>query len=190
MVANYVVVWDPEDVYWEGSIVDAAQALPLKARGVCLLPCDPKLFKRSGIGGYMRRGWGAGWPLDQTFPTLFCPLTIWASPTHRRIEWAARLLPIPSLVARAHEAGLDLAGMIRLTNDSTQSAVSQAAMSPGAPPIDGRSLRRTDEHGGWTVGGSAAIHPVQDGHYGFALYGSLPGVRVAWAAITVLETPS
>lgn len=190
MGTNYVVVWDPEDIFWEGSIVDQSQALSLKARGVCLLECQPKLFKRSGIGGYMRRGWGAGWPLEHGHPTLFCPLTIQAGPMHRSIRWAARLLPTPSKVSQARERGLDLTGMIRLTNDSTQSTSNQAAMAPGSPFVDARALGRTDNFDGWTISGSATIHPVQDGHYGFALYGSCPSVRVAWAAISVLESPA
>jgi len=79
-------------------------------------------------------------------------------------------------------------GMIRLANDSSQATTHQAALSPGAPFTDARQLGRVDKHDGWTIGGTANIHPVQDGHYGFALFGSCPGLRVAWAAISVLET--
>lgn len=190
MGASHVVVWDPLNVFWEGSVINSSQAAPLRARGVCLLPCEPSLFTRSGVGGYMRRGWGAGWPLEHGHPTLFCPLTVYATPNHRRIHWMARLLPDPGVAQRARDVGLEMSGMIRLTNDSRQASNYQAAMMPGAPPIDGRQLKRCDEWGGYNVEGHAQINPVQEGHYGFALYGSMPGVRVAWAAISVIETPS
>jgi hypothetical protein len=183
-----VVVWDPEGDSEEGSVVDGANAPILKARGATLLPCDLELFKRSGIGGYMRRGWGSGWPLDHGTPRLFCPLTLWLTPAHRLVHWAARIVPDPRRLAEAMEKGLpDLLGFLRLAADSTQSTAHQAAVGAVAQPIDARQLGKADKHGGWTVGGDTRITPASEGHYGFSLYGTLPGVRIAWAAISAAE---
>jgi hypothetical protein len=146
------------------------------------------LFKRSGVGGYMRRGWGAGWPLDHSAPRLFCPLSLWLTPTHRNVHWIARLLPDPRRAADAKATGLaDLLGFLRVAADSTQSAVHHAAVAATAQPVDARTLGKTDARGGWTVGGDARISPALDGLYGFSLYGTMPGVRVAWAALSVTE---
>lgn len=188
MRGAHVVVWDPEGDFREGSVVDGANAPVLRARGATLLPCDPELFKRSGVGGYMRRGWGAGWPLDHGAARLVCPLTLWMGPSHRIVHWCARLEPDPKRAAEAREKGLgDLQGFLRLAADSTQSTAHQAAVGAVAQPVDGRQLGRADARGGWTVGGETRVTPSGEGHFGFALYGMLPGIRVAWAALSAVE---
>lgn len=188
MRGAHIVVSDPEGDHWEGSVVDGANAPILKARNATLLPCDPELFKRSGVGGYMRRGWGSGWPMDQGAPRLFCPLALWLTPAHRLVHWCARLMPDPRRAEEAKDKGLpDLAGFLRLASDSAQASVLQAAVAATAQPVDARTLGKADAYGGWTVGGEARISPGLDGHYGFSLYGTMPGVRVAWAAISVTE---
>lgn len=169
-------------------MVDGANAPVLKARGATLLPCDPELFKRSGIGGYMRRGWGSGWPLDHGAAKLFCPLSLWLTPAHRIVHWCARIVPDPRRLEEAKTNGLpDLLGFLRLAADSTQSTAHQAAVGAVASPIDARQLGKADKHGGWTVGGETRITPAVEGHFGFSLYGTLPGVRIAWAALSVVE---
>jgi hypothetical protein len=188
MKGSHVVVWDPEGDHWEGSVVDGANAPVLRARGAALLPCDPDLFRRSGVGGYMRRGWGAGWPLDHSPARLICPLTLWLTPVYRVLHWCARLLPDPRRIAEAQEKGLpDLMGFVRLAADSTQGQAHQAAVGAVAQPVDGARLGRADKRGGWIVGGETRISPASDGHFGFALYGTMPGARIAWAALSVVE---
>ncbi len=90
---QYIVVEDPENSYWEGALVDEQRAGQLRARGVALLPCLPDMFRRSGVGGYARRAWGAGWPLDSAVPRMVAPLTVYLAPeagTH--VYWLARLV--------------------------------------------------------------------------------------------------
>ena len=70
-----VVVDDPSGQYWEGALVKGREGHILRSRGVIVLPVDPRMFRFSGIGGYMKRSWGAGFPLTNVVPALNCPLT-------------------------------------------------------------------------------------------------------------------
>ena len=178
-----IVVWDSTDDFWEGSLVDDTRAGQLSARGVALLPVAPELFKRSGVGGYMKRSWGAGWPLDSIAPRVVAPLTLFCNPAHRNIHWKARLVCDASVLAKV-EAGERFEGMLRLTADRGQATPFYAGFSPdpNEPVVDIRKLGKPDADGGWTVGGSGVASIPQEGHYGFALYGAAPGLRVAWVA--------
>lgn len=73
---NKIVVWDPKGDYWEGSLVDDATARIVQTRGGAVLPTTPEHFKRSGCGGFFKRAWGAGWPLDYAAPKLCCPMVL------------------------------------------------------------------------------------------------------------------
>ena len=195
---HWVVVYDETGDYLEGSVVDAARAHQLAARKVALLPFSPDLAKRSGVGGYMRRGWGAGYPLDPRLPRMSCPLAIYGAPGYEEVHWRARLVADDAFVEelRAHfevpegqdaPAWLPIEGLLRLAPDSSQATPLVAGAQRVASPVNVREMGRPDARGGWTVGGEVLVRFPQEGIYGFGLYGSAPGLRVAWAAMSLVE---
>jgi hypothetical protein len=188
---DWIVVDDPRGEWHEGALANAARAKQLASRGVTLLPVVPAYFRASGVGGYMRRGWGAGYPLSKDAPQMHCPLLVYLDPstaasgiyraTTSILHWRARLLPA--------EKGTKPSGMLRATADTGQATAQNAHMAPASSaPTDLTKLGEPDERGGWTVGGEAQLNVPMKGHYGFGLYGVGPGLRVAWAAASVTLT--
>ncbi len=175
---HHIVVSDPSNEYHAGSIIDISRARQLFAtRAVISLPVQPELFKMSGVGGYMKREWGAGFPLDAIVPRMFCPLTMYCSKEFSHLHWAARLV--------ASETGRKHQGTLRLTADSSQASPLYQSLTEGGPPVDCSKLGTPDARGGWVVRGTAELQVQQPGHYAFAIYGAAPGLRVAWAAISL-----
>lgn len=184
---NHVVVWDPEGKYWEGSLVGPEVATLIRGRGGAALPTDPELFAVSGVGGYMRRGWGAGWPLDAMAPRSFCPLALYVTPEHRALHWAARLVADEGHLAAARERGIDHPGSIQIMSYSPRSNTFKVSITPRTEVVKIAGLGKADDLGGWTIGGHAVAHPAMEGVAAFALYGSGAGVRVAWAALSAVK---
>lgn len=183
MSQHNIVVWDPEGKYWEGSLVGEAQATVIRGRGGVALPVDPELFKVSGIGGYFRRGWGAGWPCDHGVPKMFCPMTIYVTPEHRQLHWAARLIPEDDRIA----SGIQGPATMTIMGYPARANTHCATITPtvGLRPL--RELGAVDAHGGWNLVANAIANPAVEGNHAFALYGAAPGVRVAWAALTIVK---
>jgi len=179
---KHVVVWDPEDKYTEGSLVDDGVAAMVKGRGGSVLPVDATLFELGGCAGYMRRGWGAGWPVDFSMPKMFCPLTLYITKEQRTIHWSARLV---STLVRTGPGDVDPRrdGVIQLAAAPSRGNTLQAPLTPKVVPPRLMDLGPADAHGGWLIGGTAQVNVREEGNHSFALYGSGAGVRVAWAAI-------
>lgn len=176
---QHIVVHDPSGEFWDGGVVDSQRAEILGQRGAVCLPCDPALFRKTGVGGFMKRAWGAGWPLDAAAAESFCPITLWAEITHRRVHWAARLIPSPA-------ASTGFARLIGLpSHASGWSAVVQAE---GGGLVKAETLGDPDEDGGWTVGGHGVVQLRGPGFYDFALYGMMPGVRCVWLAASLAQS--
>ncbi|GAC1475528.1 MAG: hypothetical protein PVSMB8_00050 [Vulcanimicrobiaceae bacterium] len=180
---EHIVVWDPlghdkERGYWEGSIVDEARAKQLEARGVAVLPVEKQLFQVAG--GFAKRCWGAGWPLDHQQPGYLAPLALYLSraETLRGLAWLVRLVPDERFKGKAE-------GSIRLAPHTGQGNPLHAGYTPeGVAAIAARELGEPDAYGGWTRGGRGLLYLGQDGFHGFAIYGAAPGLRVAWVAAT------
>lgn len=179
-----IVVWDPAGEFWEGSLIDPAKEGAIRTRGGVVLPTTPELFHLSGVGAFMKRAWGSGWPLDQPAFKSCCPMTVYATPLMEVAHWAARLMPDPSAAERYAEGELP-SGQIQLVADTPQGNAWRASVR-SKNLVQGAALGRPDADGGWSVGGEAHVGFPQDGYYGFALYGMMPGVRVEWAAISLV----
>lgn len=180
---QHVIAWDPEGEYWDGALVDSALAhrLSSAARGVVTLPCLPEMFRHSGVGGYAKRSWGAGIPLDSMAPTLTAPITLFCQPDVRGMTWAARLVPDVRSDGRAVQGRRE--GMVRFSADSGQRTPSKAAyVEIDDKPIFLRDFGEVDAWGGWSIGGRGHVSISGEGHYGFALYATAPGYRVVWVA--------
>lgn len=183
---DYVVIEDPEGRYYEGSLVEQSRAAQLTARGVAVLPLSGALMKISGAGGYVKRAWGAGWPLDTLHPVMAAQVLLYVDPTCSRVHWLARLVPSEASEQRAKE-GVPPQGSLRIAADSSQRSPNAARLVPQDPTLDASRLGRPDARGGWTVGGKAALSCPVPGPAGFALYGHAPGLRVLWAAVSSTE---
>lgn len=184
MTTMHIVVHDPKNEYWEGALVNQEYATVLNARGVTLLPVEPKLLTASAFAGYFKRSWGAGWPLDSGTPKMNCPLALYAFKDLRTINWCARVLPMtPADMKRAIDG--QMPGGLRFTGDSGQlGGFSGGINNTNTSNIEARRLGRPDEDGGWTLSGSALLQVQTEGIFTCALYGHAPGLRVAWAAVS------
>jgi hypothetical protein len=179
---HHIVVEDLTGDFWEGAIVDAAQAAILASHGVTLLPVDPTLFHLSAVGGYFKRAWGAGWPLP-SHPGLVCPMLMFVTQRHQMIRWAARL--VRNVDAEKTDR---FTGQIRITPDTTQALAQRPgfAADEREPAFDLSMLGAERPEGGWIVRGSARVFSPNDGYLGLGLYGAGPGLRVAWAAVSLV----
>jgi hypothetical protein len=181
---KHVVVWDPKNEYWQGSVVDPRLNEVLVARGVVTLPCDPDIFRLSAVTGLFVRSWGAGYPVDSQQPRMHCPLLLHLLPSHHALHWAALLMPNAPEVA-TQVAAQSVQGTLRLAADSGQAVGLAHGLVPhGGTFTEARDLGRPNAVGGWVVRGTAAVRTQGEGLCSFALYGAIPGMRVAWAAIT------
>lgn len=183
-----VIVWDPKGEYWEGALVQPSQEAHLAARGVALLPLDSELLARGGNSGFVKRAWGAGYPLDAGMPRLHCPVTLmlFQEATHV-VHWKARLMSDPTFDARALDSTFRPGGSLRFVGDGSREHTHHTTASNISAPIDLRELGPKDERNGWTIGGKVAVRPHLSGHFGFALYGQGEGLRVAWLAVSATE---
>lgn len=186
MHRNFIVVEDPESRYYEGSLVSPQKAAQLVTRGVTLLPVAPELFALSGVGGYMRRAWGAGWPLDSNVPMMTSKLALYCDKEHTALHWCARL--VVSEEQEKRNDGKAMQGILRIASDSSQRNPQGSKLSGVGAPIDISKLGAPDARGGWTIAGEAVMSTPGEGHYGFALYGMAPGLRVLWAAVSCTTT--
>jgi hypothetical protein len=179
---QYIVIEDPENQYYEGSLVEAQKAAQLEARGVITLPVVPDLFKKSAAGGYFKRAWGSGWPLDALHPKMTSQMTLFCDPIHKCLHWKAKLVATDEFMA---QPAAQHQGQLQVVADTGQRTPYNASVVPIDRPVLIRELGspRTDKS--WVVGGRATIACNVEGHYGFALYGHAPGLRVLWAAVTV-----
>lgn len=188
-IEEQVVVWDPEGEYWPGALLKAPDlnqagqvvtgaglADALAARGVVLLPVVPKLFRLSGVGGYAKREWGAGWPMSIGVPRNISPLTMYCTTDYGELHWVARLMGEGSCE-----------GSLKLVSDASQPNPLRAGLTYDGvmSQVDLRNLGPADKHGGWVVGGRARVKFASDGHYGFGLYGAASSLRVVWAAVSL-----
>lgn len=181
---TFIVVEDRSGDWWEGSLVDATRANQLAARGVCLLPVVPDLFRQSGVGGYHKRAWGAGWMLDTAIPRIVAPLTMLCSRELPVLNWCARLVPEASFIDKLKVSPDLLSGFIQIAADPGQVHAHKIGVTP-AETIHMKSLTQDMlVDGSFYVKGTARAIPTADAHFGFGLYGMSPGLRVAWAAVS------
>jgi hypothetical protein len=181
---KHIVVYDPKNEYWEGGLVTQEQATQLGARGVITMPIAMELMKRSGVGGFHKRAWGSGVPIDVNVPAVHCPLTLFCAPEYNVLRLVARLQCNPAFVGKLRE-GEKLIGQIRLSQDTGQSTPFTAGLSGNTHPIAAGDLGAPDAQDGWFVRAQAHLAVPMEGHYGFGLYGAIAGVRVAWAAVSL-----
>jgi hypothetical protein len=185
---NHIVIVDPLNEYWEGAIIETELAMALRGRGVVTLPIAAELVTRSAVGGYFKRGWGAGWPLSSPVPRMVCPMVLYVvrDDGFRNLNWVARLVPESEDMLRALRNGdTKLSGTIRLAGDSGQPGASSGGFG-GRPDtcVEMNKLQAMDAEGGWTLYGGGTINPLRDGMFACALYGNVIGTRIAWSAVT------
>lgn len=182
MNASWLVVEDLAGQYWPGAVVDVLKANTLRTRGVSMLPVAPRMFRLSGVGGYAKREWGAGWPMDEHVPRLHAPITVYCKEDLGNLHWLARLAP-------AGGAPKQLDGSLILVSDAQQPNPLRLGITPDErePRVEGRALGKLDDRGGWIVGGKARCRVPQDGHYGLGLHGAIAGLRVVWLAVSQAE---
>lgn len=185
---TYIVIEDPENQYYEGSLIEAQKAAQLEARGVITLPVMPELFKKSAAGGFFKRAWGSGWPLDALHPKMTSQMTLFCDPVHNCLHWKAKLVPTDEFLALP---AAQRQGQLQIVADTGQRTPYNASVVPIDRPVLIRELgarspaSTTAASTSWVVGGRATIACQVEGHYGFAIYGHAPGLRVLWAAVSV-----
>ncbi len=184
MNKQWIVVSDPTNDYLPGSLIDENKVRQLNSRGVTCLPVQTQLFKMSGVGGYAKREYGSGWPLDNLTPRMNCPLTMYCIRDFTAVHWAARITATEELLEKIR-GGMKLQGQFRLSSDSGQATPLHIGLSSDQKPIDVNALGMPDANGGWNIGGQSKMEVALAGHYGFALYGAAPGLRVLWVAISL-----
>jgi hypothetical protein len=183
---SYIVVEDRTGEWWDGALVDDVRAKQLEARGVLLLPVIPDLFRKSGVGGYAKRSWGAGWLLDALSPRIICPMTMFCSQAYSTLNWIAKILPTDELVTRLKQASPEqLQGFVKICGDSGQAISYQAGIVPKEDVLIKDLLKKDlTEDGAFILRGTARLSLPADTHYGFGLYAMAPGIRVVWSAIS------
>lgn len=179
MSDHYVLVHDPKGLLPDGDIFTDAQARahPRKSEGLVFIPVDPMLYKQSGVGGYQKRVWGSGFELSDAMPKMHAPLMLFGTPEHKKLTWRARIVkkvPNPTMN-----------GQLRIAGDRGQPTPHYAGVSQ-ENAIMMSLLGAPNDGDGWIVGGEARVSITLEGHHGFALYGAGGGLRVAWAAASLV----
>ncbi len=189
-MSSFIVVEDPQGIWWDGAIVDEGRQRQLEARGVVLLPCIPDLFRKSGVGGFHKRSWGAGFPINPTRPGIVAPLTLFCSQHFNMMHWAFRVAMEPGhleKVKNGDKAVFDGA-FIRFIGDASQANPNKCTLTPVVSPDFATFDERMLVDDGFIIRGSSTCSFSGDGHYGFALYGTARGLRIVWAAATQSAT--
>lgn len=188
-----VVVHDPSGKYWDGSLVLAASSGMLRSEGGITLPIDAKQVTQGGASGWYKRAWGAGWPLDYPTPQLACRMLLSVPQGESTVHWAAMLLAgqaVQDMVAEPNKLSMLGNGTVSFTSDQQPSLLT-ATYSPNSQPVSLKGLEKELRAGKGTciVRGFGSVRAERAGVHGFAIFGSMPGMRVAWAAASSAERP-
>lgn len=186
-----VVVHDPSGKYWDGSLVLTASSGMLRSEGGITLPIDAKQVTQGGASGWYKRAWGAGWPLDYPTPQLACRMLLSVPQGESVVHWAAMLMAGPDVLKMIEEPNkLSMLGhgTVSLTSDQQQSLLT-GTYAPGTQPVSLKALEKELKAGKGTciVRGQGSFRAERAGVHGFAVFGSMPGMRVAWAAVSSAE---
>lgn len=184
MLNQYVVLVDPANNFWRGSIVgDQYKRVIESQKGHSVLPIDHTLTRKHALAGFMERHWGSGYELHDFCPGRACPMALFICgfTNSKRLHWAARVVP---------DGKSDvLDGQLRLVTDSSsvQTSVSAGISTDAKNFVDLSQLGDMDEAGGWNVGGSAQISVAGDGMLSLSLWGMSRGLKVVWSAVSQAE---
>lgn len=183
-VMGWIVVEDQERKYFEGELLDTVRAKQCESWGAVVLPFDEALSKRSGVGGYYRRAFGEGLSMaaNATIPRAVGQMTLFlANGSTSRISWKARIVPDAATVS-GWVAGKTFEGTLRLIPDGSQESPFRFGLG-NQTACDMRALPQTARTaGGLVISGEADVTVPQDGLYGVALFGRVPGFRLRWLA--------
>ncbi len=188
---TYVVIHDPEGKFWEGAVIsDRDRAILVdRASPAVTLPIDTDLLRTAGCGGYVKRAWGSGWPLQSSHPTVVCPMTVWVPETHSALVWVARVVPLNENALTRAESGEDFLGSVRLIADTGSSAGTAATITTPqggeAKPL--HQLGPADAEGGWTVTGVSRANVRGDTVQAMAFFAVGEGLALAWAAVSTMK---
>lgn len=173
----HIVIDDPNGENYEGSLVDDLTAKILMGKDVVVLPIAEHLLLRTGIGGFFKRAWGSGIPMSSHAPSSIAPMTIFVDTEIDTINWAIRIVPdvdMPNVK--------EFNGLLRLMIDSSQP--NGGSISHVREHFALNDLGAPDARGGWTLRGSYVVKAYGAGFMGLSVYGTAPGLRVLWSAIT------
>lgn len=176
----FIVVDDPSGNWWEGSLVeDEARMRVLEGEGISLLPVMPMLMRQSGVGGFFKRAWGSGIDLSNQNPQVIAPMILYVDPLVTTINWLVRLMPDPKI-----QGIRKFNGILRLMHDPGQPHAPIGGLSGARTKVELTELPAPDARGGWTIRGEYDIRPHAAGHIGLAIFGTAPGLRVIWSAVS------
>lgn len=171
---DFVVIHDPAGKEPEGRIITGNAYAVAKSKGVVMLPVEPALIHRSAFAGWAKRCYGDGIEFAGTHASRGCSLAMHAHPDFPTMHWAARVVPVERRIS----------GSLRLASDTTQLHSLAVGIAPISPPVVLDETSEPDEHGGWTIFGTAKATIPGDAYIAVQLYGMLTGARVAWFAIS------
>jgi hypothetical protein len=162
----------------EGALIDMDRAPNSQLDGTIILPVNPDMIVRSGIGGYTKRSFGGGYPLPIGIPTHISPITIFVDSNASSIHWAIKL--------RKLTKNEPATGRLQFTADTKQLCNSSAAITyNGSPATSLESLQ--EEDGSWLMRGEARLNiAAVPGYLGFGIYGSGQNIAVAWLAASIV----
>lgn len=186
-----VVVHDPTGTYWDGSLIQSTMKSMLATKGGVSLPIDAKTVTQGGASGWYKRAWGAGWPMDYPSSQLACRMLLAVPQGECVVNWAAMLVagpPIEEMLKVPDKLALMGNGILSLASDQ-QPSLQTATYTPTTQPVGLKGLEKDLRAGKGTciVQGRGAVRAERSGVHGFAIYGTMPGMRVAWAALAVME---
>jgi hypothetical protein len=183
---SYIVVEDRTGDWWEGALVDDVRGRQLESRGVVVLPVVADLFKKSGVGGFHKRAWGAGWTIDSLTPRIVCPLTMFCAQSLNRLNWVAKVIPSEELLGTLKREVPELVqGFVKICADSSQSISYRAGVTPDVElMLKDLTPKNLTDDGAFILKGTAKLSLPSDAHYGFGLYTMGSGLRVVWSAIS------
>ena len=173
-----VVVWDPLGEHLEGEVISGT-TVKLIARGpeLVMLPVEPELLGRCGCAGWVKRSFGVGVEFGSS-PRFGCSTVLYAVPGCPVIRWVARVVPVPAVGGAKMPSGF-----LKLAGESGKPYSLSGGIVSGDNPVRLDAVE-PDEHGGWTIGGSAKAAVMTEGFVALGLYGALEGGRVVWLAVS------
>lgn len=180
MIDRHVVLYDPSDHFWEGALIDPANASQVEAKGVATLPVMTESIGLNGAGGYAKRAWGSGWPL-KAHPSATAKVVLFVRPGIERFHWKVR-------IRHQQGPGGDLHGQIRFCPDASQLLTTASGLSAGGEQGAGFDLRKLEgmeeSNAAWHVGGTFGMRVADYGYVGFAVFGHGAGFSIEWAAVS------
>jgi len=170
-----VVIFDSSDKYRLGSIIPNRVARMAEKDALKTLPVHPHLLHNSGLSAYNYRSFGEGVELSSAVPSYHAPIGLMIEPGFMRLNYIIALAKIHDHSSEISEGTLRLVNAHGMRNTVKVTLAQQSSANIRCEWSKQKLV---------FVEGQSRIDALDSGLMNLSVYGSLPGAKILWVAVS------